>query len=133
MYHGPKEEVVPFFEGLGFRLPPRKGTADFLQEITSRKDQRQYWADPSKPYRFIPPAEMARAFHHSPVGQAAAAEAASPPVHTKEGLLFLAQNLRLFRLLVLNQMVSRARWLPHQPIGRTRKVSRLSLAGHHWY
>ena len=40
MYHGPKEEVVPFFESLGFALPPRKGTADFLQEITSKKDQR---------------------------------------------------------------------------------------------
>ena len=31
---------MPFFESLGFRLPPRKGTADFLQEITSRKDQQ---------------------------------------------------------------------------------------------
>ena len=40
MYHGPREQVVPFFESLGFRLPPRKGTADFLQEITSRKDQQ---------------------------------------------------------------------------------------------
>jgi hypothetical protein len=40
VYHGPKEEVVPFFESLGFKLPPRKGTADFLQEITSKKDQK---------------------------------------------------------------------------------------------
>ena len=40
VYHGPKEDVVPFFESLGFELPPRKGTADFLQEITSKKDQR---------------------------------------------------------------------------------------------
>ena len=39
MYHGPREQVVPFFETLGFKLPPRKGTADFLQEITSKKDQ----------------------------------------------------------------------------------------------
>ena len=40
VYHGPREQVVPFFELLGFRLPPRKGTADFLQEITSKKDQQ---------------------------------------------------------------------------------------------
>lgn len=40
MFHGPREEVVPFFEGLGFALPPRKGVADFLQEITSRKEQK---------------------------------------------------------------------------------------------
>ncbi|EIE26053.1 ATP-binding cassette transporter [Coccomyxa subellipsoidea C-169] len=105
VYHGPKEEVVPFFEGLGFRLPPRKGTADFLQEITSRKDQRQYWADPSKTYRFIPPAEMARAFHHSPVGQAAAAEAASPPVHTKEGLFMKACMRREFILMSRHRFV----------------------------
>ena len=39
VYHGPREQVVPFFESLGFKLPPRKGTADFLQEITSQKDQ----------------------------------------------------------------------------------------------
>ena len=39
VYHGPREQVVPFFESLGFKLPPRKGTADFLQEITSKKDQ----------------------------------------------------------------------------------------------
>ena len=40
VFHGPKEDVIPFFEQLGFRLPPRKGTADFLQEITSKKDQK---------------------------------------------------------------------------------------------
>lgn len=96
VYHGPKEEVVPFFESLGFALPPRKGTADFLQEITSRKDQRQYWADPSKPYRFIPPAEMAEAFRRSPVGQAAAAEIASPPARTKQGLSSHCLDLTLF-------------------------------------
>lgn len=39
VYSGPRTEVVPFFEGLGFALPPRKGVADFLQEITSAKDQ----------------------------------------------------------------------------------------------
>ena len=77
---------MPFFVSLGFALPSRKGTADFLQEITSRKDQRQYWADHSKPYRFIPPAEMAEAFRRSPVGQAVAAEIASPPARTKQGL-----------------------------------------------
>jgi len=39
VYHGPREEVLDFFESLGFHLPPRKGVADFLQEVTSRKDQ----------------------------------------------------------------------------------------------
>ena len=31
IYHGPKEYVLEFFEGLGFQLPYRKGVADFLQ------------------------------------------------------------------------------------------------------
>ena len=40
VYHGPRTGVLDFFESLGFRLPPRKAIADFLQECTSRKDQR---------------------------------------------------------------------------------------------
>ena len=34
IFHGPKEDVLPFFEGLGFKLPARKGIGDFLQEVT---------------------------------------------------------------------------------------------------
>lgn len=33
VYHGPRAEVLEFFESIGFRLPPRKGVADFLQEV----------------------------------------------------------------------------------------------------
>ena len=40
MYHGPREHVVEFFEQQGFVCPERKGVADFLQEVTSRKDQK---------------------------------------------------------------------------------------------
>lgn len=40
VYHGPRENVLDFFEPLGFRCPERKGVADFLQEVTSRKDQQ---------------------------------------------------------------------------------------------
>ena len=31
---------MEFFESLGFACPERKGIADFLQEVTSRKDQK---------------------------------------------------------------------------------------------
>ena len=40
VYHGPKEQVMPFFNSLGFQLPERKGIADFLQEVTSEKEQK---------------------------------------------------------------------------------------------
>ncbi|XP_056687617.1 ABC transporter G family member 31 isoform X2 [Spinacia oleracea] len=69
VYHGPRIDVLDFFESLGFRLPPRKGVADFLQEVTSRKDQEQYWADPSKPYRFISAEQIAEAFRNSRFGK----------------------------------------------------------------
>ncbi|KAH0772358.1 hypothetical protein KY290_016339 [Solanum tuberosum] len=65
VYHGPRADVIPFFESLGFQLPSRKGVADFLQEVTSRKDQAQYWADTSRPYEFIPVEAIAEAFRNS--------------------------------------------------------------------
>ncbi|GLT73346.1 hypothetical protein SLA2020_452130 [Shorea laevis] len=69
VYQGPRAEVLEFFEMLGFRLPPRKGVADFLQEVTSRKDQAQYWADSSKPYVFLSVPEIAEAFKSSRFGK----------------------------------------------------------------
>ncbi|GAB2274463.1 ABC transporter G member 31 [Dionaea muscipula] len=69
VYHGPRGEVLEFFESLGFKLPPRKSIADFLQEVTSKKDQAQYWVDASKPYKFIPAAQIAEAFKHSRFGR----------------------------------------------------------------
>lgn len=69
VYQGPRADVLEFFESLGFRLPPRKGVADFLQEVTSRRDQAQYWADPSKPYVFLPVSEIAEAFKSSRFGR----------------------------------------------------------------
>ncbi|GMY34358.1 ABC transporter G family member 29-like [Fagus crenata] len=50
IYQGPREHVLEFFESCGFKCPERKGTADFLQEVTSKKDQEQYWADRNKPF-----------------------------------------------------------------------------------
>ncbi|KAK1586668.1 hypothetical protein Q3G72_004873 [Acer saccharum] len=69
VYQGPREDALEFFESLGFKLPPRKGVADFLQEVTSKKDQAQYWADHSKTYRFLPVSEIANAFKNSKYGR----------------------------------------------------------------
>lgn len=68
VYQGPRAHILEFFESCGFRCPERKGTADFLQEVTSRKDQEQYWADKSKPYRYIPVSEFANRFKSFDVG-----------------------------------------------------------------
>ncbi|KAK9054719.1 hypothetical protein SSX86_025798 [Deinandra increscens subsp. villosa] len=69
VYQGPREYVLEFFESCGFRLPERKGTSDFLQEVTSRKDQEQYWADRSKPYRYITVNEFVERFKSFHVGE----------------------------------------------------------------
>ncbi|KAK4762338.1 hypothetical protein SAY86_008106 [Trapa natans] len=64
VYEGPRKNVLEIFESLGFRLPPQKGVADFLQEI-----KLQYWADSSKPYEFIPVPAIAEAFKSSRFGK----------------------------------------------------------------
>ncbi|CAL4924482.1 unnamed protein product [Urochloa decumbens] len=69
IYQGPTVHVVDYFKSLGFSLPPRKGIADFLQEVTSRKDQAQYCSDKSKQYTFISPSAMASAFKQSQYGR----------------------------------------------------------------
>ncbi|CAK0784035.1 hypothetical protein CVIRNUC_007238 [Coccomyxa viridis] len=73
VFHGPRDRVLPFFARLGFQLPGRKGIADFLQEVTSQKDQRQYWADDTRAYKFVPVEHFARAFADSECGRAAQA------------------------------------------------------------
>ncbi|CAO2208644.1 unnamed protein product [Urochloa humidicola] len=78
VYQGPREEVLEFFESMGFRCPERKGVADFLQEVTSKKDQKQYWARRDEPYRFVPVKEFATAFKSFHTGRAIANELAVP-------------------------------------------------------
>ncbi|KAJ8510203.1 hypothetical protein OPV22_000637 [Ensete ventricosum] len=68
VYQGPREFVLDFFEACDFRCPERKGTADFLQEVTSRKDQEQYWANKQRPYRYISVSEFAQRFKRFHVG-----------------------------------------------------------------
>ncbi|KAM1153092.1 hypothetical protein ACFX14_035523 [Malus domestica] len=78
VYQGPRENVLEFFESMGFRCPERKGVADFLQEVTSRKDQEQYWASRDEPYRFITVEEFVEAFQSFHVGRKLTDELAIP-------------------------------------------------------
>ncbi|KAH9604838.1 hypothetical protein KSS87_022657 [Heliosperma pusillum] len=69
VYQGPREHVLGFFEAMGFQCPDRKGVADFLQEVTSKKDQEQYWSRRHMPYHFITSEEFAQAFKSFHVGR----------------------------------------------------------------
>ncbi|XP_068647580.1 pleiotropic drug resistance protein TUR2-like [Aristolochia californica] len=78
VYQGPREHVVEFFESMGFKCPERKGVADFLQEVTSRKDQQQYWARKDEPYNYISVKEFADAFQSFHVGRRIGDELGTP-------------------------------------------------------
>ncbi|KAL6638325.1 hypothetical protein ACP70R_025897 [Stipagrostis hirtigluma subsp. patula] len=69
VYHGPRENILEFFESAGFRCPERKGVADFLQEVTSRKDQQQYWCLDQEQYQYVSVPEFAERFRSFHVGQ----------------------------------------------------------------
>ncbi|RVW77075.1 Pleiotropic drug resistance protein 1 [Vitis vinifera] len=83
IYQGPREDVLNFFESMGFRCPERKGVADFLQEVTSRKDQEQYWAHKDEPYSFVTAKEFAEAFQSFHFGRKLGDELATPFDKTK--------------------------------------------------
>ncbi|KAL6559850.1 transcription factor [Orobanche gracilis] len=69
VYQGPRDNVLEFFESVGFKCPERKGVADFLQEVTSKKDQQQYWMRLDEPYRFVNVSEFVEAFQSFHVGK----------------------------------------------------------------
>ncbi|CAL9078900.1 unnamed protein product [Musa textilis] len=69
VYHGPRENVLEFFESVGFRCPERKGVADFLQEVTSKKDQEQYWCNKDQPYQYISVSKFVHLFKSFHLGQ----------------------------------------------------------------
>ncbi|XP_059659359.1 pleiotropic drug resistance protein 2-like [Cornus florida] len=69
VYQGPRENILEFFEYMGFKCPERKGIADFLQEVTSKKDQEQYWFKKNQPYRYVSVPDFAQAFNSFHIGQ----------------------------------------------------------------
>lgn len=83
VYQGAREHVLEFFETMGFKCPDRKGVADFLQEVTSKKDQKQYWARKDEPYSFTTVSEFAEAFQSFHVGRKMADELGTPFDKTK--------------------------------------------------
>ncbi|XP_026403551.1 pleiotropic drug resistance protein 2-like isoform X1 [Papaver somniferum] len=69
IYHGPRDKILKFFEHMGFKCPERKGVADFLQEVTSSKDQEQYWFSKNQPYRYVLVDQFVESFHSYQLGR----------------------------------------------------------------
>eukprot|EP00257_Ricinus_communis_P023764 XP_015583834.1 pleiotropic drug resistance protein 2 isoform X1 [Ricinus communis] len=78
VYQGPRENILEFFEYMGFRCPERKGVADFLQEVTSKKDQEQYWYKKDQPYSFISVPDFVQGFSSFHIGQQLASDLSVP-------------------------------------------------------
>ncbi|KAK8551104.1 hypothetical protein V6N12_039768 [Hibiscus sabdariffa] len=69
VYRGPTESVLEFFEYMGFKCPERKAVADFLQEVTSKKDQEQYWFQKDQPYSYVTVSDFVQGFNSFHIGQ----------------------------------------------------------------
>ncbi|KAJ6793163.1 putative ABC transporter G family member 31 [Iris pallida] len=78
VYQGPCDAALDFFADMGFICPDRKNVADFLQEVTSKKDQRKYWRVYDSPYQYIPVTKFAEAFSSFRVGKRLSEELAVP-------------------------------------------------------
>ena len=78
VYQGPRENVLEFFDYMGFKCPDRKGVADFLQEVTSKKDQEQYWYRKNQAYRYISVSEFSDSFKSFRIGQQLSADLSVP-------------------------------------------------------
>ncbi|KAM0951253.1 putative ABC-type xenobiotic transporter [Dioscorea sansibarensis] len=69
VYQGPRDQVLAFFEECGFRCPERKGEADFLQEVLSRKDQEQYWYHLQGCYSYVSVDDFSQQFRSFHIGK----------------------------------------------------------------
>ncbi|XP_076915871.1 ABC transporter G family member 32-like [Bidens hawaiensis] len=77
VYQGPRNAAVAFFASMGFHCPKRKNVADFLQEVTSVKDQEQYWSL-DEHYEYIPVEKFVEAFQSNFLGRSLSRELAIP-------------------------------------------------------
>ncbi|KAK1560341.1 hypothetical protein Q3G72_025513 [Acer saccharum] len=101
-YHGPRSYVLEFFEHCGFKCPPRKGVADFLQEVVSKKDQAQYWYHKDLPYSYVSVDKFVYKFQEFHVGQKLGDELSrtfKKSESHKNSLSFSIYSLRKWELL----------------------------------
>lgn len=80
LFNGPREQVLPYFESLGFKCPPRRDIADFLCDLASDA-QFQYQTSSSHTDKLTghhprSASEFARLWKESSLGRALAGEVA---------------------------------------------------------
>ncbi|KAH6833259.1 pleiotropic drug resistance 12 [Perilla frutescens var. hirtella] len=131
VYQGPRENVLEFFQTLGFKCPHRKGVADFLQEVTSRKDQKQYWAREDERYSFVSVNEFVEAFRSFHIGRKIANELEVPFDKAKSHPAALTTyKYGLTKIQVLKACISREYLLTkrNSPFYISRMIQLLAMA-----
>ncbi|XP_004302337.1 PREDICTED: pleiotropic drug resistance protein 3-like [Fragaria vesca subsp. vesca] len=68
VYQGQRDHVLEFFEDCGFKCPERKGVADFIQEVISKKDQAHYWYR-TEPHNYVSVDMFSKKFKASSFGK----------------------------------------------------------------
>ncbi|XP_020101536.1 ABC transporter G family member 41-like [Ananas comosus] len=102
VYHGPRTDILNYFEVCGFKCPERKGAADFLQEVLSRKDQKQYWNRPDENYGYVTVDQFCEKFKGHQAGQSLTEELSKPYDKSKcpkNSLSFSIYSLSKWELL----------------------------------
>ncbi|KAK9815874.1 hypothetical protein WJX72_011087 [[Myrmecia] bisecta] len=92
IYHGPRPEVMKWFNSLGFSCPEKKGIADFLQEVTSPKDQLVLRTDQSAAGVYMPVSEFDKAWRGSEAFRATLAALQQPYDKSRSHPLALAKT-----------------------------------------
>ncbi|XP_057416411.1 pleiotropic drug resistance protein 3 [Lotus japonicus] len=111
VYHGPRDYVLVFFEDCGFICPQRKGTADFLQEVISKKDQAQYWSRTGEHYSYVSVDQFIKKFKDCPYGQKLQEELLKPfdkSQNHKNALMFTKYSLtkwELFKACMMRELL----------------------------
>ncbi|XP_027329792.1 pleiotropic drug resistance protein 3 [Abrus precatorius] len=111
VYHGPSDYILEFFDDCGFKCPHRKGTADFLQEVISKKDQAQYWSSTEEPYSYVSLDQFIKKFKDCPLGQKLEEELLKPfdkSQNHKDALVFRKYSLtkwELFKACMMREIL----------------------------
>lgn len=121
VFHGRREDVLPFFQKFGFECPERTAEADFLQDVGVLSEQNKYWSLGSQSFEEIPPVMMAETFYADhPTGReivAALDKPFQPDSHTSplDALTtkqYGGTNLYLLRCLMSRGWTLQKRQLP---------------------